>query len=166
MPARTGPYSCIVECPPQHPVPSAPMEVLHGTGSLPIEGESAATIGFFDGVHRGHQAVIGGAVEGRPGAGPPAGGRHVRPPSSGDPVTRQDPQAPDHAPPEGRAHRGARDLPVDGDGCAQQRAEERDHRDDDSRVHQTPVQASELAVRRMLQDGRGGICGAPDALKR
>jgi riboflavin kinase/FMN adenylyltransferase len=39
------------------------MDVVHGTGSLPIEGESAVTIGFFDGVHRGHQAVIGRAVE-------------------------------------------------------------------------------------------------------
>jgi riboflavin kinase / FMN adenylyltransferase len=39
------------------------MDVVHGTGSLPIEGESAVTIGFFDGVHRGHQVVIGRAVE-------------------------------------------------------------------------------------------------------
>jgi riboflavin kinase/FMN adenylyltransferase len=38
------------------------MEVIHGTGSLSMEGESALTIGFFDGVHRGHQAVIGRAV--------------------------------------------------------------------------------------------------------
>jgi riboflavin kinase/FMN adenylyltransferase len=39
------------------------MEVVHGTGSLPIEGPTAVTIGFFDGVHRGHQAVIGRTVE-------------------------------------------------------------------------------------------------------
>jgi riboflavin kinase / FMN adenylyltransferase len=39
------------------------MEVIHGSGSLPIEGDSAVTIGFFDGVHRGHQTVIGRAVE-------------------------------------------------------------------------------------------------------
>ena len=39
------------------------MEVLQGTGSLPIDGSSAVTIGFFDGVHRGHQAVIGRTVE-------------------------------------------------------------------------------------------------------
>jgi riboflavin kinase/FMN adenylyltransferase len=38
------------------------MELVQGTGSLPVEGESAVTIGFYDGVHRGHQAVIGRAV--------------------------------------------------------------------------------------------------------
>lgn len=35
------------------------MDLLHGVGSLPLAGESATTVGFFDGVHRGHQAVIG-----------------------------------------------------------------------------------------------------------
>lgn len=35
------------------------MDLLHGLGSLPLAGESATTVGFFDGVHRGHQAVIG-----------------------------------------------------------------------------------------------------------
>jgi riboflavin kinase/FMN adenylyltransferase len=35
------------------------MDLLHGLGSLPLAGESAATVGFFDGVHRGHHAVIG-----------------------------------------------------------------------------------------------------------
>lgn len=39
------------------------MDVLQGAGALPIEGESAVTIGFFDGVHRGHQAVIRRIVE-------------------------------------------------------------------------------------------------------
>jgi riboflavin kinase / FMN adenylyltransferase len=39
------------------------MEVVHGSRSLPLPGESSVTIGFFDGVHRGHQAVIGRAVE-------------------------------------------------------------------------------------------------------
>ncbi|MGH2723269.1 MAG: bifunctional riboflavin kinase/FAD synthetase [Actinomycetota bacterium] len=39
------------------------MEVVQGTSSLPVEGESALTIGFFDGVHRGHQAVIGRVVQ-------------------------------------------------------------------------------------------------------
>jgi riboflavin kinase/FMN adenylyltransferase len=39
------------------------MRVVHGAGSLPIEGPSSVTIGFFDGVHRGHQAVIRRAVE-------------------------------------------------------------------------------------------------------
>jgi riboflavin kinase/FMN adenylyltransferase len=45
------------------------MEVLHGTGSLPIDGPSSATIGFFDGVHRGHQAVIRRTVEAAEGDG-------------------------------------------------------------------------------------------------
>jgi riboflavin kinase / FMN adenylyltransferase len=39
------------------------MDMVQGSGSLPLEGESSITIGFFDGVHRGHQAVIGRAVE-------------------------------------------------------------------------------------------------------
>lgn len=39
------------------------MEVLQGIGALPIEGESAVTIGFFDGVHLGHREVIGRMVE-------------------------------------------------------------------------------------------------------
>jgi riboflavin kinase/FMN adenylyltransferase len=38
------------------------MEMVQGTGLLPLEADSAVTIGFFDGVHRGHQAVIGRAV--------------------------------------------------------------------------------------------------------
>ena len=40
------------------------MEVLHGTNGLPVDGPSSVTIGFFDGVHLGHQAVIRRAVEG------------------------------------------------------------------------------------------------------
>jgi riboflavin kinase/FMN adenylyltransferase len=39
------------------------MDLRHGIGSLPLDGESATTIGFFDGVHRGHQAVIGRVAE-------------------------------------------------------------------------------------------------------
>lgn len=40
------------------------MEVVRGidTGALPYE-KSAVSIGFFDGVHRGHQAVIGHTVD-------------------------------------------------------------------------------------------------------
>jgi riboflavin kinase / FMN adenylyltransferase len=39
------------------------MEVLQGTNSLPVDGVSSVTIGFFDGVHLGHQAVIRRTVE-------------------------------------------------------------------------------------------------------
>ena len=40
------------------------MDVLWGTEALPLDDEpSAVTIGMFDGVHRGHQAVIGRTVE-------------------------------------------------------------------------------------------------------
>jgi riboflavin kinase/FMN adenylyltransferase len=41
------------------------METIRGIEALPLgTGGSAVTVGFFDGVHRGHQAVIGRAVEG------------------------------------------------------------------------------------------------------
>jgi riboflavin kinase / FMN adenylyltransferase len=39
------------------------MEMVQGLGSLPLEGESAVTVGFFDGVHLGHQSVIGRTVQ-------------------------------------------------------------------------------------------------------
>lgn len=40
------------------------MELRQGVGSLPIgEGGTVVTVGFFDGVHLGHRAVLGRAVE-------------------------------------------------------------------------------------------------------
>jgi riboflavin kinase/FMN adenylyltransferase len=39
------------------------MDIVQGTASLPIEGPSSVAIGFFDGVHLGHRAVIGRTVE-------------------------------------------------------------------------------------------------------
>lgn len=38
------------------------MDVVQGSRSLPIPGESSVTIGVYDGVHAGHAAVIGRAV--------------------------------------------------------------------------------------------------------
>jgi riboflavin kinase/FMN adenylyltransferase len=40
------------------------MQIMRGLDGLPIEAKATAvTVGFFDGVHRGHQAVIGRTVE-------------------------------------------------------------------------------------------------------
>lgn len=40
------------------------MDLVRGVASLPVDkGPAAVTVGFFDGVHRGHQAVIGRTVE-------------------------------------------------------------------------------------------------------
>jgi riboflavin kinase/FMN adenylyltransferase len=46
------------------------VEVLRGLGSLPLKAEGTAiTVGFFDGVHRGHQAVLRRTVEVAEGRG-------------------------------------------------------------------------------------------------
>jgi riboflavin kinase/FMN adenylyltransferase len=40
------------------------VDLIRGFGALPLpEGRAAVTIGFFDGVHRGHQAVISATVD-------------------------------------------------------------------------------------------------------
>ena len=40
------------------------MQVLYGVGSLPLDdAPSVVTVGFFDGVHLGHQAVFRRVVE-------------------------------------------------------------------------------------------------------
>src|SRR2546430_7280052 len=47
-----------------HPVPSRMMDLVQGIEALPLPVEATAvTIGFFDGVHQGHQAVIRRMVE-------------------------------------------------------------------------------------------------------
>src|SRR6476620_6489204 len=50
------------------------MDIVRGLGSSPLDtgGPSAVTIGFFDGVHRGHQGVIRRTVD-------VAGARGLRP---------------------------------------------------------------------------------------
>lgn len=49
------------------------MERLHGVGSLPLGVErSVVTVGFFDGVHAGHQAVLGLTVEAARARGVPS----------------------------------------------------------------------------------------------
>ena len=43
---------------------SAAVEIRHGLEALPLDGgPSAVTVGFFDGVHRGHAAVIATVVQ-------------------------------------------------------------------------------------------------------
>jgi len=40
------------------------MERLHGLDALPVDQDRAVvTVGFFDGVHLGHRAVLGRTVE-------------------------------------------------------------------------------------------------------
>ena len=39
------------------------MEVIQGLSALRPAGQSSVTVGFFDGVHRGHRSVIGRTVE-------------------------------------------------------------------------------------------------------
>jgi riboflavin kinase / FMN adenylyltransferase len=46
------------------PVPCPAMDIVHGQDALPLGvPASAVTIGFFDGVHRGHQVVVRRTVE-------------------------------------------------------------------------------------------------------
>jgi riboflavin kinase / FMN adenylyltransferase len=41
------------------------MELLHGLDALPVDAErTVVTVGFFDGVHLGHRAVLGRTIEG------------------------------------------------------------------------------------------------------
>lgn len=45
-------------------LPSCPMERLFGLDALPVAAErTVVTVGFFDGVHLGHRAVLGRTVE-------------------------------------------------------------------------------------------------------
>jgi len=66
-----------------HPVRSAVMDLFMGLGSLPLHNDgTVVTVGFFDGVHRGHQAVLRRTLEVARRGGLPAVGitfdRHPR----------------------------------------------------------------------------------------
>ena len=50
------------------------MEIMRGLGALPLSDEpSVVTVGFFDGVHLGHRAVLARTVERARSSGLPAG---------------------------------------------------------------------------------------------
>ena len=71
-------------------------------------GRSVVTIGVFDGVHRGHQQIIGYTVERAESARPVVGGRDVRPAPGRSRTTRSPSGRPDRVASQGRADRGAR----------------------------------------------------------
>ena len=100
------------------------MEVIHGLGERPPvdpERGSVVTIGFFDGVHRGHRAVFERTVAVAKERGLAIRRRHLRPAPARDPDAGERAEAPHDARAQGHADRGARDRPCS--WCSRSREE-------------------------------------------
>ena len=90
-------------------VGSSTMRTIAGLEALPLDEEpSVVTVGFFDGVHLGHRAVLARTVERRARARDPIGGDHVRPASARDPDPGPGASSPDDRRAEGLPDRRAR----------------------------------------------------------
>ena len=71
--ARPGSRRVVARVTPGRSLPCPAMERLHGLEALPVDAEATVvTVGFFDGVHRGHRAVLERTAEAAVERGVPA----------------------------------------------------------------------------------------------